>query len=76
MKAEGSSGRGAVLRNDEQVLNGVLSDDVRPAGRRKRRCDNPRCGRLFSSRQEGDDYCTSACEFSDNPSYSGKRRQN
>lgn len=76
MITEGGSGRGAVCRDDEQVLAGVLSTDVRPAGRRKRRCANRRCERLFSSRQEGDDYCTAACEFSDNPSYSGKRRQN
>ena len=75
MKAEGSGGRGALDRDGERVLAGVLSTDPQPAAKHRERCVNPRCRKQFTPRQEGDDYCCQACDLNDNPARRGKNRK-
>jgi hypothetical protein len=77
MKTEGSGGRTmtSATGNEADVLKGVLTtdDEVPPAGSKKRACANRRCENVFTSRQDGDNYCCQACEFDDNPNYKARR---
>lgn len=76
MKSEGYGGRvpTSATGNEADVLNGVLStDEVTPSGTHKRECANQRCKKIFTSRQDGDSYCSQACEFDDNPNYKARR---
>ena len=75
MRSQGAGGRGDVHRNDDQVLAGVLSDDIRTAAVRRQPCANPRCKRRFAARQDGDLYCCQACDFNDNPGCRGKTKR-
>lgn len=62
MKIEGYGGRAGNSQFSERVVDGLLSTDEKPAGLNERRCANPKCQRLFYSRQDGDNFCTEKCD--------------
>jgi hypothetical protein len=61
--------------DDPDLLNGVLTTDdyEKPAGRRAV-CANPKCGKPFWSRGEGDIFCSEACDLDANKHYRGGRK--
>ena len=75
MKADGYGGRTptSATGNEADVLIGVLGSEVIAAGSRKRVCANPRCEEIFTARQDGDNYCSQACDFDDNPNFKARK---
>ena len=61
MRIDGYGGRGNRLQFSERVVNGLLSTDNRLEPT-ERECANIKCHSLFQSRQEGDDFCSDACD--------------
>ena len=68
MKAEGYGGS-VSARFDDSVIDGVRSEDERPAGVRRRDCASDFCDRSFLSRQDGDRYCCEQCDIDMHPEY-------
>ena len=73
MNIQGYGGRAGNLQNETlDVLRGLLPPDwsfeawitynldVKPL--QEKNCANPKCGRLFQPRAEGDDYCNERCD--------------
>lgn len=76
MKSDGYGGRirTSATGNEADVLKGVLSTDKEtPAGTHRRVCANPKCENLFTARQDGDSYCSQACDFDDNPNFKARK---
>lgn len=62
MIAEGYGGRGDIGRDGLGFLAGLLGlpEDYEPMPQQN--CANPKCGRPFRPRAEGDDYCSERCD--------------
>lgn len=74
MRIEGNGGPIGSATNDTSVLDGVCTTDADPKVKGVRRfCANPRCNNTFLSRQEGDLYCSEACDINANPQYRGDK---
>lgn len=74
MRIEGNGGPIGFATIDTSVLDGVCTTDADPKVRGVwQECANPRCSRLFRSRQEGDMYCSGACDLDANPHYKGDK---
>jgi hypothetical protein len=79
-----SYGYGGRAGNDSNenlsVLGGLLPKDWsfeawlywKSAKLPEQHCANPKCGRLFEPRAEGDNYCNELCDLDANPQYRGK----
>lgn len=69
---EGYGGRAGNDSNREAwCLSGLLPDEAGTTspylpGLRRATCANPKCRQPFNARQDGDDYCTEACDLDHN----------
>lgn len=70
MQLDGYGGRGGNHSNENlDVLKGLLFNDwpdevflIDGTSLPEQSCANPRCGRIFQPRAEGDDYCNEKCD--------------
>lgn len=75
MRIEGYGGRGGNHENETlAVLKGLLPEDealeiwdVYPLP--AKHCANRKCGKLFTPRADGDDYCSEVCDLAANPQF-------
>ena len=57
-----------------KTLAGVLAEEnIETPGSFSRQCAHRNCERWFLARQDGDIYCSQACDFADNPSFKGSK---
>lgn len=75
--AEGYGGRSSRSQewDSARLLAGVLTSDAYPKAETlpEQECANPRCGKLFYPRAEGDIYCSELCDVDNNPQYKGSK---
>ena len=69
MRIEGYGGRAGNHQNANiSVLDSLMASNWRsfyvadPELMPERNCANPKCGKLFNPRAEGDDYCSERCD--------------